>query len=326
MSVSVRTAFLPDIVLLRTTSLSPGKPFDARNRKDQKYQQIASSLMSVGLIEPLVVFPLGRRKYRVLDGDKRLDILAGRKVPQVECLLATVDESYTYNKRVNYLSPVGEHEMILRALKHNSVERIAEALNVDVATIRRKRNLLEGICKEAVELLKDRRATPRAFVALRKMRPLRQIEAAELMIASNKYSGRFAAALVVGTRAEMLIEPPKNSVPATIFAAQKISMENETDALVKNLKIVEASYGIDVLTLSVSCRYVNRLLVNDKVHSYLSERHPEICEELESLIREQSPGKSKPPDPNKKRGVSGPRHRPTDTARALGPRVRPAFT
>jgi RepB plasmid partitioning protein len=205
-------------------------------------------------------------------------------VPQVECLLATVDESYTYNKRVNYLSPVGEHEMILRALAHNSMERIAEALNVNVDTIRRKRNLLEGICKEAIELLKDRRVTPKAFVALRKMKPVRQIEAAELMIASNMYSGRFAAALVAGTRAQMLIEPEKCSVPATCSAAQKIRMENETDALCKNLKTVEESYGIEVLTLSVSCRYLTRLLTNTKIHSYIAKRHPEICRELESLI------------------------------------------
>ena len=61
-------------------------------------------------------------------------------------------------------------------------------------------------------------------------------------------------------------------------------MENETDALVNNLKNVEESYGIEVLTLSVSCRYLTRLLANTKVHSYISKRHPEICEELESLL------------------------------------------
>jgi ParB-like chromosome segregation protein Spo0J len=279
-----KTAFLPDVVSLKTTSLSFSKPFDVRRRKEQKYKQIAATLKIVGLIEPLVVFSLGRGKYRILDGNKRLDILTEGKVPYAECLLGTVDESYTYNKRVNYLSPVGEHEMILRALAHNSIERIAEALNVNVDTIRRKRNLLEGICKEAVELLKDRRASPRAFVALRKMKPVRQIEAAELMIASNKYSGRFAAALVSGTRAQMLIEPEKNRVPATVSAAQKISMENEMDALFKNLKTVEQSYGVEVLTLSVSRSYLARLLANKKVYSYIAKIHPEICQELESLI------------------------------------------
>ena len=281
---AIKTAFRPDVVSLKTTSISFSKPFDACRRKDTKYKQIASTLKSVGLIEPLVVFSLGRGKYRILDGNKRLDILLEQNVPLVECILATVDESYTYNKRVNYLSPVGEHEMILRALAHNSIERIAEALNVNVDTIRRKRNLLEGICKEAIELLKDRRASPKAFVALRKMKPVRQIEAAELMIASNKYSGRFAAALVAGTRAQMLIEPEKNRVPATVSAAQKISMENEMDSLFKNLKAVEQSYGVEVLTLSVSRSYLVRLLANKKVYSYIAKVHPEICQELESLI------------------------------------------
>ena len=65
------------------------------------------------------------------------------------------------------------------------------------------------MCDEAVEILKDRRATAKAFAGLRKMKPVRQIEAAELMVASNMYSGRFVSALLAGSRDEMLVEPEK---------------------------------------------------------------------------------------------------------------------
>ena len=59
---------------------------------------------------------------------KRLDILKSRGITAVRCLLATDDESYTYNKRVNYLSPIGEHHMILKALADGiTEERIAES-------------------------------------------------------------------------------------------------------------------------------------------------------------------------------------------------------
>jgi len=50
------------------------------------------------------------------------------------------------NRRVNYIPPIAQHHMILRALAHVSEERIATALNVTVATIREKRDLLKGIC------------------------------------------------------------------------------------------------------------------------------------------------------------------------------------
>lgn len=142
----VKTAFRPDLVILKLKDLSPSKAIHLRDRKHYKYQQIAASLSAVGLIEPLVVFPADGR-YRLLDGHKRLDILLARKAEEAECLVATKDEGYTYNRRVNYLSTIGEHQMILRALRHNSEETIAKALDVDVSTIRKKRTLLEGICK-----------------------------------------------------------------------------------------------------------------------------------------------------------------------------------
>ena len=46
--------------------------------------------------------------------------------------------------------------MILRAIKNGvSEDRIARSLDVDVASIRQKRDLLDGICPEAVQLLRD---------------------------------------------------------------------------------------------------------------------------------------------------------------------------
>ena len=195
MSGSVRTMFQPNVIIIKIGSLLPTRQSEARERNEQKYRQIEASLRAVGLVEPLVVFPTGKAQYRLLDGHKRLDILTRQNAIEVECLLATADEGYTYNRRANYLSPVGEHQMILRALKHNSEEAIAKALAVDVRIIRKKRDLLLGVCKEAIELLRDRRISPGAFAALRKMKPVRQVEVAQLMLASNRYSQTFAEAL-----------------------------------------------------------------------------------------------------------------------------------
>lgn len=65
-------------------------------------------------------------------------------------------------------------------------------ISVDVAAIRRKRDLLDGICPEAVQLLKDKRASAGAFREMRKVKPMRQIEMAELMVAANNFSGSYA--------------------------------------------------------------------------------------------------------------------------------------
>jgi hypothetical protein len=92
-----------------------------------------------------------------------------RKELEVRCILSTDDEGYTYNKRVNQLSNIGEHYMILKALSNGVSEQdISVSLSVDVETIRRKRSMLDGICKEVVELLTNRRVAVQTYGILRK--------------------------------------------------------------------------------------------------------------------------------------------------------------
>jgi len=69
--------------------------------------------------------------------------------------------------------------MILRALTLGvSEERLASALNVNIKTMQEKRRLLDGIYCEAADLLKDKQVTLTGFRIPKKMKPLRQIEAA----------------------------------------------------------------------------------------------------------------------------------------------------
>ena len=294
MSTTVKTAFRPDIVVLEVARLTPLKDVTPAIRRDAKYKQIAASLEHVGLIEPIVVFAAGRGKYLVLDGHKRLDILKTRGDTEVHCLLATDDESYTYNKRVNYLSPIGEHHMMLKALAHGvGEERMAAALNVDVATIRRKRNLLNGICPEAVEILQDKRVGANTFAVLRRMKPARQIEASGLMVAAHNFSRRFAQTLLFGTRDDFLVETARTHVPKGIDPTQKAMLEQETDNLLREYKAVEKSYGTDILTLGVCCRYLDQMLANTRVQRYLSKRYPDILQQLQQLLADVKEDRSR---------------------------------
>ena len=79
--------------------------------------------------------------------------------------------------------------MILKALANGVPEKhIADALSVDVANIRQKRDMLNGICPEAVELLRNKQVAIEVFSILRKMKPVRQVEAAEHMLAGAAFS------------------------------------------------------------------------------------------------------------------------------------------
>jgi ParB-like chromosome segregation protein Spo0J len=113
-----------------------------------KYAQIAASIREVGIVEPPVVArDRGEQgKHLLLDGHSRVAILRDMGETDVVCLVSTDDEAFTYNKHVNRIAPIQEHRMILKAIERGvSQDRIAKALNVDVQSIRRKRNLLDGI-------------------------------------------------------------------------------------------------------------------------------------------------------------------------------------
>jgi hypothetical protein len=290
----VKTAFNQQVIVLPIQSIVSQREILPSYRKSTIYLQISASLEHVGLIEPLVVFPKGPNEYLLLDGHVRLDILKRSGAAEVRAIFATDDEAYTYNKRVNHAPPVAQHFMILKALKNGvSEERIAAALNVNVGSIRKKRDMLDGICPEAIEILRNSHMTADAFAVLRKMKPIRQIEAAEHMAAGGTYTVLFAKALLEVTRPELLVELPMSRKIDAKSAGARVMLEQETDFLLRDLKAVEDSYGTDILILTMSCRYIERLLENVRVERHLGKHHPDILNTLRGLLSEVTPEKAK---------------------------------
>ena len=139
--LEVKMAFEEEKVHAVIADLQQLRPVSCEIKKTPKYAQIAASVREVGLVEPPVVarLPNDPAKFLLLDGHLRIEALRDLGKEDVECLVATDDEAYTYNKRVNRIAAVQEHRMILKAIERGvSEERIAKALNVDVPTIRRK--------------------------------------------------------------------------------------------------------------------------------------------------------------------------------------------
>jgi len=260
-------------------------------KKTVKYGQIAASIQEVGLVEPPVVArDRGERgKYLLLDGHLRIEILKDMGETEVVCLISTDDEAFTYNKRVNRIAIVQEHRMILKAVERGVPEaRIARALNVNVGEIRRKRRLLEGICPEAAEILKDKHVPINTFTELRKMAPMRQIEAAELMVAMNKYTINYAKSLVAATPQDQLSEAHKRKVVKGLTEEQMSLMERESANLEREFKMAEQSYGTDHLDLVVAKGYLAKLLGNARVVRYLAQHHQELLSEFQKIAEMES--------------------------------------
>ena len=50
-------------------------------------------------------------------------------------------------------------------------------------------------------------------------------------------------------------------------------------------KLIEQSYGNDMLNMVLSRGYLNRLLSNKAVASYLQRRQPELLEEFRNIVK-----------------------------------------
>jgi len=274
-------------VVIPISSILPVKQLKPIVKASQKYHQILSSVREVGIIEPLIVFPQNGKsgKYILLDGHVRLEVLKDLGQSHAPCLIATDDEAYTYNKRISRVATVQEHVMILKAIKSGvSEERIAKVLNVDVASIRQKRDLLEGICREAVEILKTRQMSHLVFGLLRKMKPMRQIEVAELLMTASNFSVPYTRALLAATKPDMLIDPDKHKVIEGLTREQVAKMQNEMEVLQQELKLIEESHGNEVLNLVLARGYLGKLFGKVRIARYLNQNHADIFRELQSIL------------------------------------------
>lgn len=253
----------------------------------KKYKQIRASINEIGIIEPLsITEQKGKNQpYILLDGHVRFEILKELGCTKIPCLISADDESYTHNKHINRLATVQEHFMIRRAIEQGvNEERLAKALNLDIQSIQLKLKLLNGICPEVIDLLKDREISPQIFSILRKMKPIRQIECTDLMLSLN-LTVLYAKALLVATDNSLLITSPKKTRKNNPSIESIKKIENDIASLHLQYKNIEQNYAQDTLKLVLAIGYLTKLTLNIQIRNYLEKYHPEILSNFESLIK-----------------------------------------
>ena len=284
----LKLGFDPKILSVPVDKLLPSRKTPIAVAVSKKFAQIRASIEEVGLIEPLSVgVPDAKTGMHVLlDGHIRLMVLKQLNFKEVDCLVATDDETYTYNNRVNRLSTIQEHHMIRRAVKRGvTPERLAKALSVDVRTITRKLEILLGLCPEVIDLLKDIRFSSELPRILRKMKPTRQVECVELMISANNITMSYAEAMLVATPVHLLVEGKRSAAHAGLHKDQIARQARELSNLQTQYKAAEQTYGQDILNLVLAKGYLSKLLENKPVARYLRQKHPDVLVEFETISR-----------------------------------------
>ena len=281
----LKFGFEPETVLVPISVLTPVKTLRATVKASFKYAQIAQSIREIGLVEPPVIArdPVTPDRYLLLDGHMRIEVLKEEGHSEVECLVSTDDEAFTYNKYINRPSPVQERAMIVRAIESGVLEtRIAAAMSLDVVSVQRRVKLLDGICPEVVAQLSDRHCPMAVFDILRKMKPLKQMQTADMMVNSNNFSVAFAAGMLSSASEFELVKGAKIK-PKGVSAAAMAQMERELANLQASIGSVQETFSQDNLHLMVAKGYLAKLLANHHVRRFLENRYPAYLEQFVNI-------------------------------------------
>lgn len=283
--------FIPDPVTVSFDKLLPSRKTPDGLLNSRKFKQIISSIDAIGLIEPLTIAKADKASGMslLLDGHIRMFAMQELGFANSPCLIAMDDEGYTYNNRINRLSTIQEHFMIRRAVDRGvTPARLSKSLELDIEHITKKINLLDGICSEAVRLLKDKNFSANLSPVLRKLKPTRQVECVELMVATNNITVAYAQALLAATPSNMLMNEDKPKKIKGVTAEQMAKMEREMANLEGQFKLVEQSYGQDVLNLVLAKGYLAKLLDNEAVIRFLSLNQPDVLSEFANIVQTAS--------------------------------------
>ena len=93
---------------------------------------------------------------------------------------------------------------------------------------------------------------------------------------------------MLGTPKDELVKPEEPKKKHGMTREEIAKMELEMETIERDLKAVEASYGENMLNLTVARGYIKRLLENVKVVKFLSGNYREILSEFESTAASET--------------------------------------
>jgi hypothetical protein len=265
----------------------PLKPLPKDIDDSKRFRRILASLSEVGLIEPLVVFPKqgATKQYMLLDGTLRLHALKllGRR--EAMCLVATEDETYTYNQKINVMTPIQEHFMIQKAIRSGVSEaRIAKTLGMDVSQIRQKQHLLTGICPEAVALIRDRRVSAATIREIKRLRPTGQLEMIGLMAASNNFTLSYAKQLYIAAPESEKLDDQRPADNHGVQPEDAAKMRGELERLTRDMNVLRDDHARTMCQLIPIEGYLKALLANPRVVKFLGQRFPELLAGFRRIV------------------------------------------
>ncbi len=249
-----------------------------------KYRQrIEASIKAVGLIDPLIVFPL-EDTYEILDGALRFRILLDLGVESVPCLIHSTRDGFTGNRMVNQLSSSQEMRMLRQSLEELDEKTIANALGMQGISHRLNKGLLTKLHEEVVKAFNANKFNLQVAKELVNVKPERQLEILKLMESCKDFSTTFARGLVLKTPVSKRTKTSGKTSPWTQADERKSQLLKRLQEAEQQQDFYSGLYRQYTTNLLKLVIYVRTLLSNPAVKAYLLAKHGDMVSIFEHVL------------------------------------------
>jgi len=265
--------------------LLPSRSIPVNVRASNKYKQILTSIAEIGLIEPIIIFITENGEHEILDGHLRIEALKDLGIAHAHCLISPVEDTYSYNKRVNHLTILQEQRMLQKAVESGvSVEKLCAVLGLSQGIINTRLRISEGISKEALALLADKNVSQNVFDVLRKIKRHKQMDFVSTMVTLNNFTKKFALSMLHALPAEHLVRKPDNAPEDKDMIKTLARLEKEMAALQVETQDIQNEFAENNLNLMVVRSYIAKLLSKNEIIHWLYDNKSEYLDVLKKVL------------------------------------------
>lgn len=281
----IKQCFNNHFHLYPIASLAPSRSIPFNVRSSNKYKQILTSMSEIGLIEPIMIFITDNGEHKILDGHLRIEVLKDLAITHAHCLISPVEDTYSYNKRVNHLTILQEQRMLQKAVESGvSVEKLCAVLGLSQGIINTRLRISEGISKEALALLADKNVSQNVFDVLRKIKLHKQMDFVATMIALNNFTKKFALSMLHALPTEHLVRKPDNAPEDKDMIKTLARLEKEMAALQVETQDIQNEFAENNLNLMVVRSYIAKLLSKNEIIHWLYDNKSEYLDVLKKVV------------------------------------------
>jgi hypothetical protein len=119
---------------------------------------------------------------------------------------------------------------------------------------------------------------------LKRVKTLRQIEMADIMVAAGTYTATYARALVMTTAKDQLVDPESPKKIPGVKPEDLARLEYEMRVQEKDFRMLDETYNEHVMALTIARGYLRPLLENAKAVRFLAQNFRELLTEFQRIV------------------------------------------